>query len=347
MTATPLPRWVLLIHQIPPKPDYLRVKIGRRLARLGAVAIKNSVYVLPAGDSTIEDFQWVLREIVAEGGEASVCHASFVEGLTDGDVEELFRTARSADYDEIVVAAQGALKTFGAKRAADAELRAQVRSELVRLNRRAADVAALDFFGAARRVAAEEAIGSLEVRVRAATVQDEPPADRRHAPAMRVDPRDVRGRTWVTRRGIFIDRMASAWLIRRFIDPKARFSFVPQGYVPKTGELRFDMFEAEFTHEGDRCTFETLVTRFGLHADVALRAVAEIVHDIDIKDAKFGRAEAAGVAQLIEGIARKYPADPARLERGAALFEALYESFRAAAVKTKSGQPARRRGRSR
>ncbi len=162
---------MLLIHQIPPKPDYLRVKIGRRLARLGAVAIKNSVYVLPVGDSTIEDFQWVLREIVAEGGEASVCHASFVEGLTDSDVEELFRTARTADYDEIVVAAQRALKTLGGKRIADAEGHAQARSELVRLKRRVADAAALDFFGAARRAAAEEAIGLLEVRLRAATAR--------------------------------------------------------------------------------------------------------------------------------------------------------------------------------
>ncbi|HWZ57894.1 MAG TPA: chromate resistance protein ChrB domain-containing protein [Gemmatimonadaceae bacterium] len=339
MTATPQGRWVLLIHQIPPKPDYLRVKISRRLQRIGAVAIKNSVYVLPASDSTIEDFQWVLREIVAEHGEGSVCHASFIEGLTDADVEALFRSARAADYDEIVVAARGALKALGANRAVDAERRAQARAELARLQRRLSDVTALDFFGAGSRSIAQEAVGLLEVRLRAAAAQDASPAVARETPATRVDPRDVRDRTWVTREGVFVDRMASAWLVQRFIDSGARFAFVADGYVPTAGELRFDMFEAEFTHEGDRCTFETLVRRFGLDTDAALRAVAEVVHDIDIKDAKFGRAEAAGVARLVEGIAAKYAADPDRLEHGSVLFDTLYESFRAAGGASRPRSP--------
>jgi hypothetical protein len=267
-----------------------------------------------------------------------VCHASFIEGLTDGDIEALFRTARSADYDEIVEAARSTLKALGAKRVVDAERRAQARSELVRLERRLADIAALDFFGAERRAAAQEAVGMLEVRLRAAAAQDEGAAAARATPATRVDPRDVRERTWVTRKGIFVDRMASAWLIRRFIDPAARFAFVADGYVPAAGELRFDMFEAEFTHEGDRCTFETLVGRFDLQADAALRAVAEVVHDIDVKDGKFGRAEAAGVARLVEGIAVTHPTDTDRLTHGSTLFDTLYESFRAAAG------PSRRRG---
>ncbi len=105
--------------------------------------------------------------------------------------------------------------------------------------------------------------------------------------------RPLQGSVWVTRQGVHVDRIASAWLIRRFIDPEARFKFVPaKGYVPEPGELRFDMFEAEFTHEGDRCTFEVLLARAGL-ADPALAAIGEIVHDIDLKDAKFGREETA------------------------------------------------------
>ena len=131
-------------------------------------------------------------------------------------------------------------------------------------------------------------------------------------------------RTWVTRTGIKVDRMASAWLIRTFIDPKARFKFVPaKDYQPQPRELRFDMFDAEFTHEGDLCTFEVLVRRFGLD-DAGLRQVAEIVHDIDLKDAKFGREEAAGIGQLVAGIAAAHPDDGARLERGTALFDDLY-----------------------
>jgi len=132
-------------------------------------------------------------------------------------------------------------------------------------------------------------------------------------------------RTWVTRTGIKVDRMASAWLIRRFIDPAARFEFVAaKGHTPAAGELSFDMFDAEFTHEGDRCTFEVLVERFGLHGDDRLRHLAEIVHDIDLEDGKFGRAEAAGIGQLVAGIAAAHPDDGARLERGTALFDDLY-----------------------
>ena len=133
---------------------------------------------------------------------------------------------------------------------------------------------------------------------------------------------------WVTRRNIHVDRTSCPWLIRRFIDPQARFKFVPaKGYVPVSGELRFDMFEAEFTHQGDRCTFEVLLDRAGLE-EPALRAIAEIVHDIDLKDAKFNRDEAAGIARLIAGIARAQPRDEDRLAQGFALFENLYASFR-------------------
>jgi hypothetical protein len=332
VAATPAGRWVLLIHQIPPKPDYLRVKIGRRLQRIGAVAIKNSVYVLPAGDTTIEDFHWLRREIVADGGEASVCHASFVDGLTDADVEALFRTARSAEYDTVADTAAHAAKLLSPRRAADAEAHAQVRTELARLKRRLADVTAIDFFGAPRRAAAEEAVGLLEIRLRRATAKESASVTAPEPASTTLEPGTVQGRTWVTRAGVFVDRMASAWLIRRFIDPQARFAFVGEGYIPRPGELRFDMFEAEFTHEGDRCTFETLVARFGLRTDQALRAIGEIVHDIDVKDAKYARSEAAGVERLVAGVAATYPTDVDRVEHGATLFDALYEAFRPAPV---------------
>ena len=137
----------------------------------------------------------------------------------------------------------------------------------------------------------------------------------------------MRGHTWVTRQNVYIDRIASAWLIRRVIDPKARFRFTGnRRYQPKAGEVRFDMFDAEYTHEGDRCTYEILVDRAGLR-DRALRAIGEIVHDIDCKDGKFDRKETPGVAAMIEGLARVTPEDAKRLERGAALFDQLYASL--------------------
>jgi hypothetical protein len=348
--ATPPARWVLLIHQIPPKPDYLRVKVARRLQRLGAVAIKNSVYVLPAAPSTIEDFQWLVREISADRGEASVCEANFVDGLADTDVEELFRVARGRDYDEIARDATRALNSGGPARGLSVERRARARSELTRLKRRLADIGAIDFFGSPRRTAAEEAVGLLEVRQRGVSGAETPPG-LLVVSAKRPDPGTVSGRTWVTREGVFVDRIASAWLIGRFIDPEARFSFVDaDGYTPSPGELRFDMFEAEFTHEGDRCTFETLLRWFGLHADPALREIAEIVHDIDVKDAKFARAEASGLERLLSGVVARESTDIDRVNRGSFLFEALYAAFRRSGERKRVSQPSERkvtRGRTR
>ena len=313
------PRWLLLIHQIPPKPDYLRVKIGRRLARVGAVAIKNSVYVLPASEQTIEDFQWVLREIVAGGGEASICRATFVDGLTDAEVERLFHEARARDYEEIVADARAALKSLSGRKLA-AERRATGADALARLRKRFAAVTRIDFYPTRHLEEAAELLRQLDARLH-------PPEEARPSATSAIAHLAPRGRTWVTRAGIFVDRIASAWLIRRFVDPEALFRFLApheqRGYEPEPGELRFDMFDAEYTHEGDRCTFETLLRRFALD-DPALAQIAEIVHDIDLKDGKFDREDAAGIERVLASIAARNPEDAVRLERGAALFDDLY-----------------------
>jgi hypothetical protein len=320
-------RWLLLIHQIPPKPDYFRVKIWRRLQNLGAVAIKNSVYVLPRSDQSQEDFQWVAREIASGRGEAMVCEAHLVEGLSDNQVASLFRAARDRDYEQIAAAAKKLARRVAAKhgrgRLAGGR-RAEVASQILRWNRRLAGVTAIDFFEAAGRKAAEEAIADLEAKVRVGRR----PAGAAAASASPARLKKYRGRTWVTRKGIHVDRMASAWLIGRFIDRGARFKFVsPAGYRPRAGEVRFDMFEAEFTHEGNRCTFEVLCDHFGLH-DPALRMLAEIVHDIDLKDAKYGRPETAGISRLIAGISMNHKEDESRLPRGCGVFDDLFECFR-------------------
>jgi hypothetical protein len=315
-------RWLLLIHQIPPKPNYFRVKIWRRLQRLGAVAVKNSVYVLPKNDQAQEDFQWILREIVEGGGEATLCEARFIEGLSNEQIEELFQAARSADYHQITEEAGRIVKSLPPKLRAKDGRRGHVETDVERLKRRLAEVVAIDFFGAPGREAAEGLISGLEARLHPIG------SGTRSGTPAKARPEEMHGRSWVTRRGIHVDRMASAWLIRRFIDPEARFKFVPaKGYKPESGELRFDMFEAEFTHEGDRCTFEVLIDRLGL-ADPALRPIAEIVHDIDLKDAKFGRQETAGIDRLVAGIAMGHKDDESRLSRASAIFDDLYEYFR-------------------
>jgi len=310
--------WLLLIHQIPPKPDYFRVKIWRRLQRLGAVPIKNSVYVLPKTDQTQEDFQWVLREIMEGKGEGSICDAGFVDGLSSDQVESLFQSARETEYRQIADEARRLVKiSSNKKQMEDGHLETQ----LTRLKRRFTEVVARDFFGAPGREAADGLITGIETRMQKKSGK---PAAKRSA----THSHNLQSKTWVTRKGIYIDRMASAWLIRRFIDPDARFKFVPgKGYKPRPGEVRFDMFEADFTHEGDHCTFEVLIDRLGID-DAALTPLAEIVHDIDLKDSKFGREETVGIERLIAGIAMAHKEDETRLARASFIFDDLYEYFK-------------------
>lgn len=325
MGPDPENAWLVLIHQLPLKPPYLRVKTWRRLQALGSVPIKNSVYVLPNTEAAREDFEWLLREIQQEGGEASLCEARLVDGLTDAEVRASFLTAREQEYRSLATD----VRTFAKKalprrgRTLAPEIQTQIEAALTRFRKRVADIGKIDFFGAPGREAVEGLLGDLESRLQdRAGVRASIVARARRAA-------DVQGRVWVTRTGVHVDRIASAWLIRRFIDESARFKFVPsRGYQPDPGELRFDMFQAEFTHDGDLCTFEVMVRDFDLD-DPALLAIAEIVHDIDLKDAKFGRSETSGVDHLVAGIAWTHPDDDdGRLTHGAAVFDALYAYFK-------------------
>src|SRR6516165_200870 len=312
--------WLLLVHQLPAKPAYLRVKIWRRLQDLGAIAVKNAVHALPMNEETQEDFEWLLREIREGGGEAFVCEARLIDGLSDEEVRALFDRARDTDYTELAKEAQVIAKAL--RRKASTETATELRARVARLRKRLAEIAAIDFFGAIGRETAEELLRGLETQL---------DKDKSVASKAKTEPNlaeTLRNRTWVTREGVYADRIASAWLIRRFIDAEARFKFVSgKGYRPQEGELRFDMFEAEFTHEGDKCTFEVLLERAGLK-DSALRAIAEIIHDIDLKDDKFGRTEVAGIRTLIDGIRASTKDDAARITRGTEVFNDLYEVFR-------------------
>jgi hypothetical protein len=311
-------RWLLLIHQIPPKPDYFRVKIWRRLQRVGAAAIKNSVYVLPKSDQSLEDFQWTVREITEGGGDAWICEAAFVEGIANEQIEALFRAARDADYAAIIEEAKELTQKIRIGKGLNERPNSELEAGVARLRRRLGEVVGIDFFDSLGRQSAEGLVASLEVRLNPDASGDGQPS---------ASSGEYRGCVWVTRKGIHVDRMASAWLIGRFIDPEAKFKFVPaRGYQPEEREVRFDMFEADFTHEGDRCTFEVMLQRLKLNHP-ALRAIAEIVHDIDLKDGKFGRPETPGIERLINGICTVQKDDEARLARASAIFEDLHGSF--------------------
>jgi hypothetical protein len=313
--------WLLLIAQLPSKPDYLRVKLRRRIQRIGAVALRGAVYVLPNQPEAVEDFEWLRTELLADGADAIICSATPMAGITEEELRGRFRDARGTEYVALAEEARAIVA---------ADSREEAGRALPRLRRRFAEIGRVDFFGSAERFDAEAALEGLAAAGASAPDRSEPGA--RAERAERAGEEGTpRGRTWVTREGVFVDRIASAWLIRRFIDPDATFSFVAaRGYEPQRGELRFDMYQAEYTHEGDRCTFETLLARFGL-SEPALHALGEIVHDIDCKDAKFARPEATGVESILRGLVSAYPADADRVAQGSGIFEALYAQLGGAA----------------
>jgi hypothetical protein len=311
-------KWLLLIHQIPPKPDYFRVKIWRRLRKIGAVAIKQSVYVLPENETTREDLSWIVKEIDEGGGTASLCRTVFIEGLSDKRIKTLFQAARNEDYKEITQETQSLHDVLKAGEFAREDV-FKNKAKLSRLWHRYEEVREIDFFRASGRKTAREALRAYESILK--RIHGKPVVSPVNIPG--------KGRTWVTRMGVYIDRIACVWLIRRFIDHDARFKFVvPDAYRPRSDEYRFDMFEAEFSHEGDKCTFEVLMHRFSL-ASPSMGAVGEIIHDIDLKDKKFDRPETSGIQALFSGLATAQVDDDARIERGAWILDELYAYFEA------------------
>src|SRR5262249_38062124 len=198
-----------------------------------------------------------------------------------------------------------------------------IAAQAARLRKQLSEVAAIDFFTASGQQATEQVLERLESRLQQGSQAMNP------SQALSSSASPLVGKLWVTRAHVQIDRIAPAWLVRSFIDPAARFKFVPgRSYAPRLGEVRFDMFEGEYTHEGDRCTFEVLLQRAGLD-DRALSAIGEIIHDIDLKDGKYGREETAGIRTVMSGIAAAHRDDEERLARGGAVFDDLYEYFKA------------------
>ena len=324
-TRTTPPEWILLIHQLPPKPTNLRVRIWRKLQKLGAVAIKNSVYVLPGNEKAHEDFQWLKQEIESAAGEASVFKAASVEGATDEEIIATFRKARDEEFAAVAAELDGltgAIREQARGKHLSAGRLAGHESEIDRLHSELERIAANDFFNATGRAAAFAAFERCQKELRAA---QGPQANRSSSAVKRgkLDVAQYQGQRWVTRRNLHIDRLASAWLIKQFIDKRPRFYFVAEGETVE-GAIPFDMFGAEFTHHGEDCTFETMLKRFGLSENKGLRDIAEIVHDIDLKDDKFHRLEAAGLNAIIDGLSKVLRDDRKLLQQMGVVFDGLH-----------------------
>jgi len=300
--------WLLLLLRLPATHKAERVAIWRKLKKSGAIQIQTSTYVLPDEPARYESFQWLTQEVRSAGGDATLVRAREIEGLPNEKLIELFNTARAKEYAtlrELLRALSNRRKTRSSPTFGD---------KLDRIRQQFREIRQTDFFNCPRAQDVEMLLRKME-----GTQPGE-------ASVPKVVTRDYRGRTWVTRPRPEIDRIGSAWLIRKFIDPKAKFIFAKK--IPANGRVvSFDMLEADFSHQGDDCTFETLLKRFRIQ-DKMLRKMSEMIHDADLDDDKFERAECIGIDRVLKGWAREGISDQEILRRGFQCFDALHAFVR-------------------
>ena len=324
MTRNPAQEWLLIFYSVPSHPVSARMKIWRKLAKAGAVPLKGAVYILPASDEHEELFQWIIGEVKSLGGDGAFVRTPAVETIPDPDVRALFNGQRDAEYRKLDKTLDGMeRKVQSARKSAIAGTREAVAGLLSGIRKTFEEISSRDFFNAPLGRETAKRIRALEAALK---VLQEP--DRaKPAPLARKDPRQYMKKVWVTRKRPFIDRMASAWLIRRFVDPEGTFRFIDEKDRGKLaeGEVPFDMQGGEFTHHGDLCTFEVLVRSFGIK-DKVVRKIAEIVHDLDLKDDKYGNAAGSGIEEVLTGIRKTVKNDADMLEKGIAVFEMMYQS---------------------
>jgi hypothetical protein len=303
---------LLLLVGVPPTPSSLRVRVWRRLRSLGAVPLKRSAYLLPDTPDRYEDFQWLAQEIQRDGGDATLVRVQQIENVSPAEVLQLFHGPRDEDYKHLAARYRKLLQSLDRKTATTST---RVHDELARLSKEDQRVREIDFFGAP---------GGAEVRRlgEAIAMRTRRPESARRDPAPTLDLTKLRGRHWVTRPRPHVDRIASAWLIKRFIDPDAVFVFATPAEFPK-GAIAFDAPGVELSHHGEDCTFETLVKRARLR-DRRLARLAEVVHEADLRDGKYPHEEARGIDVAIRALLAASPDDHQVLAQGMAMFEGLY-----------------------
>jgi len=322
--------WLLLIYQLPSRHSPVRVKVWRRLQRIGAVLLKNSAWAMPESDEAREDLEWLKAEIVAGGGEAMVLVGHAPHQATQDEIVAAFQDARAKDLEALRKDASTLLERWQrlSRRSSkgpgrtEADLRSAGRAlpqALRRIRERARELEAIDFFRSPAGDEVAQLVAQLERHVRRGHTMK----STAETAGATLAVKDFKKKVWVTRPRPGVDRMASAWLIRRAIDPNATFVFRTK---PRGSEIPFDMYTGDFGHHGELCTFETLAARFALR-DPAVASIAQIVHDLDMKEARYNRPEAPAVGRLVEGLRQMHKNDDTLLEQGMAMFEALSRSF--------------------
>ncbi len=306
--------WVVFSYSLPSAGrSSPRVAVWRRLRALGAVSPKGGVHVLPAREESVEAFQWLAQEVEHASGEALLLRVERFEGLSDAQLIGLFQEARKEDYAELGARAADLEKRVTASRKRDPRDDARAREFLAKLRREHGEVARIDFFNSP----AGAQLASRLARIEEALAPGRPDTPRPDHATLS----SYRNKRWVTRPSPHVDRLACAWLIRRFIDPRAVIRYATAA-LP--GEVAFDMQEGPFSHQGNLCTFEVMTRTFALD-DPGLRAIAEIVHEVDLRDGRYARVEIPGIDAVLRGW-QGLP-DGEREAHGIALFEGLYTAL--------------------
>jgi hypothetical protein len=316
--------WLLIFYSVPSHPVSNRMMIWRKLAKAGAVQLKGAVYILPATDEHEEFLQWLIGEVKSMGGDGAFVRSSEIQAMDESDILQLFKNQAEKEYRGF----ERKLETLERKiqsirKGAKQDENVRLSDHAGKLARELDDIHRRDFFSAPLGLEMTKRLQSLKTAIRGIGGRGV------EAPGVITPKRaaDYQGRTWFTRKKPFIDRMASAWLIRRFVDTRAAFKFISESDLSMVGgnAATFDMRGGEFTHIGDLCTFEVLAKSFGIR-DKAVRKIAEIVHELDVKDDKYGNPESTGVEEILMGIRKTVKTDSDALERGVAVFEMLYQA---------------------
>jgi hypothetical protein len=300
---------------LPATPTRHRVGVWRKLQRIGAVRLRGSAWILPENAETTELFQWLVQEVQAFG-EATLLHVDRIESMTEKQVEALFHKARTAEYQAVIQGCREILSHLDRYRASHRGSIAALRGKLDGIKRELDRIQAIDYLHAPIGERARTLWETTAKRLRGVETRRRATGGRHRASLPPA------GSTWVTRPRPHIDRIASAWLIKRFCDPDAKFAFADAADAARKG-IPFDVLGADFGHHGEDCTFETLIKRFRLK-DRRLKLIAEIVHEADLHDGKFTRSEATGIDLAIKALAAGTPDDHELLERGIAVFEGLH-----------------------
>lgn len=320
--------WLLFFYTVPARPVSNRMRIWRKLSRIGAIQLKGAVYLLPDDEENRELLQWLVTESSALGGEAGFAPAERVFPFSDNELLELFNDQRAREYAELAKV----VDTFGRRLASVQKgsrppARGTLRTQFQKIRNEFQALRKIDFFGVEQGRVLEIRLAALEPEVLGLAASVGMVRTSSMGSLSPFAAKDFQGRTWVTRPHPFVDRMASAWLIRRFIDPQASFAFMPEEKLgaAKDDMLSFDVGNGDFTHSADLCTFEVMVIRFGLD-DPALRQLGEIIHDLDLKDARYGHPATAGVETVLAGIRGQAKGDQEILDQGMLIFDALHAS---------------------